>query len=71
MTPRIGYMENPVVHLMIGVNDARTACGKYRRESLPAGHLWVRPERAHGVSCPACQRLLPEIMGGTSCVRPQ
>ena len=61
--PRIGQMTNPIVHLMVGLHLPKTACGKYRREALPEGHLWCRLSTAHLVSCPACQRLVPEVRG--------
>ena len=56
-------MQNPVVHLMIGTHNPRTACGRHHRDNLPAGHLWCRMEKAYLVSCPLCQRLVPEVRG--------
>jgi hypothetical protein len=50
-----------VTHLLL-VNG-RSACGypAGSAPSWPAGHFWARLRNGHLVSCPKCQRLLPEI----------
>jgi hypothetical protein len=52
-----------IVHLLVG--DKKAACGRPAGNpaSWPQGHLWVRVERGHLLSCPKCQQLLPEVRG--------
>lgn len=53
--PRIGYIDDPVVHLCHGTHSPKTACGLVR-ESLEPPHVWVRQERAWQVTCAICQK---------------
>lgn len=47
------------------LHNRQSACGAPRGEPVhwPHGHVWVKLELAYLISCPKCQRLVPEIRG--------
>ena len=62
--PRMAKLDATTVTTHILVHR-KAACGTVRGEphQWPAGHVWVKIERAYLVSCPVCQRMVPEIRG--------